>query len=304
MCRPSLKKKYQTLSIAVAASCIENAQNLQLASILAGQIARAAAVFNVDEVVVFDDVSTAHSSNISPAAALFARVLQFMETPQYLKKALIPMHPDLKFAGVLPPMDAPHHLRATEWGSFREGTIRLSSKEAGSFVDVGLELDAHIEQCVQPNIRVTLRMGEKPNIICIENRQVYKAELSTPTTPKEENGLYWGYITRIAHSLEAVIHGCPFPGGEYDLKLGTSEHGERTPIAKLEFPKYKHCLIAFGGPQGLEAALKTDAILSGRHESPAELTDRYLNTCFDQGSRTIRTEEAVLISLAFLKPAL
>lgn len=31
---------------------------------------------------------------------------------------------------------------------------------------------------------------------------------------------------------------------------------------------------------------------------------RYLNTCFDQGSRTIRSEEAILISLAFLQPAI
>lgn len=31
---------------------------------------------------------------------------------------------------------------------------------------------------------------------------------------------------------------------------------------------------------------------------------RYLNTCFNQGSRTIRSEEAILISLAFLQPAL
>ncbi len=30
------------------------------------------------------------------------------------RRALIPMHPDLKYAGVLPPLDAPHHLRSTE----------------------------------------------------------------------------------------------------------------------------------------------------------------------------------------------
>lgn len=41
-----------------------------------------------------------------------------------------------------------------------------------------------------------------------------------------------------------------------------------------------------------------------RHRSPAELFDRYLNTCHHQGSRTIRTEEALLITLAFLQPAL
>jgi predicted SPOUT superfamily RNA methylase MTH1 len=74
------------VSMAVAASCIENAQNLQLATLLAGQIARAAAIFNVDELVVLDDAEDRVEGQVSAAAALFARVLQFMETPQYLKK--------------------------------------------------------------------------------------------------------------------------------------------------------------------------------------------------------------------------
>ena len=72
--------------MAVAASCIENAQNLELATLLAGQVSRAAAIFNVDEVIVVDDAPNKQPGRVSAAAALFARVLQFMETPQYLKK--------------------------------------------------------------------------------------------------------------------------------------------------------------------------------------------------------------------------
>ena len=37
---------------------------------------------------------------------------------------------------------------------------------------------------------------------------------------------------------------------------------------------------------------------------PSALFDFWLNTCCPQGSRTIRTEEAILISLAFLQPAI
>ena len=62
------------------------------------------------------------------------------------RRALIPMHPDLKYAGMLPPLDAPHHLRSTEWGPFREGVVRRSAKGEGSWVDVGLDKDAHIPQ--------------------------------------------------------------------------------------------------------------------------------------------------------------
>lgn len=44
-----------TVSIAVPGSILENAQSLELRSYLAGQIARAACIFKVDEVIVFDD---------------------------------------------------------------------------------------------------------------------------------------------------------------------------------------------------------------------------------------------------------
>lgn len=71
--------------MAVSASCIENAQHIELATWLAGQIARAAAVFNVDEVVVIDE-SNPQPGQVGKAAALLARVLQHMETPQYLRK--------------------------------------------------------------------------------------------------------------------------------------------------------------------------------------------------------------------------
>lgn len=78
--------------------------------------------------------------------------------------------------------------------------------------------------------------------------------------------------------------GCCCAGGEYDLKLGTSERGERTPAAQLALPPFHHLLLVFGGPEGLERCLANDA-LGGWHADPAELFHRYLNTCFDQGSR-------------------
>lgn len=291
-----------TVSIAVAASCIENAQNLELATLLAGQIARAAAIFNVDEVIVLDDIPGRQAGHVSAAAALFGRVLQFMETPQYLKKALIPMHPDLKYAGVLPPLDAPHHLRSTEWGPYREGCVRRSAKGQGSWLDVGLDRDAHIPQAVKEGVRLTLAMGEQPTLVTVQGQQVLQAQLALPTDPREKRGLYWGYITRIAPTLAAMAGECPFPGG-YDLTVGTSERGERSPACQLRLGGFRHLLIVFGGPQGLEYALQTDG-LTGQHSCPSELFGRYLNTCFDQGSRTIRSEEAILISMAFLQPAI
>ncbi len=55
-------------------------------------------------------------------------------------RALVPMHRDLRLAGQLPPLDAPHHMRADEWRPFREGVVVASAPGAGSRLDVGLDL--------------------------------------------------------------------------------------------------------------------------------------------------------------------
>lgn len=48
-----------------------------------------------------------------------ARVLQYLECPQYLRKYFFPLHKDLEFAGVLNPLDAPHHLRQNDVCAYR-----------------------------------------------------------------------------------------------------------------------------------------------------------------------------------------
>lgn len=54
------KDQVSTLSIAVPGSILDNAQSQELRTYLAGQIARAACIFQVDEVVVFDDCGSSN----------------------------------------------------------------------------------------------------------------------------------------------------------------------------------------------------------------------------------------------------
>lgn len=86
----------------------------------------------------------------------------------------------------------------------------------------------------------------------------------------------------------------------YDLSIGTSERGKH--IEHVTFTAHQHVLVVFGGLAGIEAALEADDVLTV--DDPALLFDYYLNTCPDQGSRTIRTEEAILITLAELRTRL
>ena len=71
------------------------------------QIARALAVFSIDEVVIFDESGKAWSESNSglnrnsDPNILLARILQYLECPQYLRKNFFPKHSDLQYAGML-----------------------------------------------------------------------------------------------------------------------------------------------------------------------------------------------------------
>lgn len=116
-------KELPTITVAVPGSILENAQSAELRTYLAGQIARAACIFRVDEVVVFDDYADAVNAKkstlqdsegiktVRKCCVQLGRILQYLECPQYLRKFFFPLHDDLKYAGLLNPLDAPHHLR-------------------------------------------------------------------------------------------------------------------------------------------------------------------------------------------------
>lgn len=54
-----------------------------------------------------------------------------MTACRYLRKSLFPLHPSLRLAGLLPPLDCPHHLRRDDDSPFREGVVVSTSVEAG-----------------------------------------------------------------------------------------------------------------------------------------------------------------------------
>ncbi|KAF7146183.1 hypothetical protein RHSIM_Rhsim04G0204300 [Rhododendron simsii] len=295
-----------TVSVAVPGSIVDNAQSLELATRLAGQIARAATIFRIDEVVVFDNKSGSmnysnastrdvNSDDNESGAAFLIRILQYLETPQYLRKSLFSMHNSLRFVGLLPPLDAPHHLRKHEWAAYREGiTLKEQApNSAGTLVDVGLSKNVLIDKVLEPGVRVTVAMGTIRNVGADLPRQVVSS-----SKPREEVGTYWGYKVRYASSISSVLRESPYKGG-YDHLIGTSEHGQFLKSSELALPSFRHLLIAFGGLAGLEESIEEDSKLKGKNAQ--EIFDSYLNTCPNQGSRTIRTEEAIFISLQYFQ---
>lgn len=57
---------------------------------------------------------------------------------RYLRRILIPRHKDLRNAGLLNPLDTPHHMRADNPAPYREGVIVKRPCPNGSYVNVGI----------------------------------------------------------------------------------------------------------------------------------------------------------------------
>ncbi|XP_059213496.1 putative methyltransferase C9orf114 homolog [Centropristis striata] len=293
-----------TVSVALPGSVLDNAQSTELRTYLAGQIARACVVFSVDEIVVFDeqgeDVKSVEGEfkgvgKKGHACIQLARILQYLECPQYLRKWFFPKHQDLQYAGLLNPLDSPHHMRVDDESDYREGIVldRPIKPGKGSLVNCGMRKDVRIDKQLQSGLRVTVKLNKTQN----QESKLCKGVVVAPHLPRTEGGLYWGYSVRLASCLSAVFTESPFEEG-YDLTIGTSERGSN--IDQTTLSPFKHLLVVFGGLQGLEASVDTDQNLEVT--DPGVLFDLYLNTCPSQGSRTIRTEEAILVSMAGLRP--
>lgn len=155
--------------------------------------------------------------------------------------------------------------------------------------------EVKIDKKLDPGLRVTVRLNQQQLPEC----KTYKGTVVSSQDPRTKAGLYWGYTVRLASCLSAVFAEAPFQDG-YDLTIGTSERGSS--VASAQLPTFSHALVVFGGLQGLEAGVDADPNLEVA--DPSVLFDFYVNTCPSQGSRTIRTEEAILISLAALQPGL
>ncbi|KAK3112114.1 hypothetical protein LTR53_011938 [Teratosphaeriaceae sp. CCFEE 6253] len=318
---PSSKGRSHTLSIAVPGSIIANAITPEQKTALAGQIARACAVFCVDEVVVFDDGQAPTRPPEQDGYTAFAdpnyflyHVLSYLETPPNLRRALFPLHPDLKLAGALPSLDMPHHLRSDEWCPFREAVAVRPGEDgqgtAGTLLDCGFSANrVFVPVVLEERTRTTIRMptesAERAGV-----RGTIACEAVSPDTPREEAGYYWGYTVRQAASLSAVFTESPYEGG-YDVSIGTSERGQPAQAILVPgaegyiAPTWNHMLVVFGGVSGLEAAFSADADLQSAGISEVkELFDTWVNLVPSQGSRTIRTEEALWIGLTTLRVAL
>jgi len=269
--------------VAFPASVISDTPHLREKTAKIGYIGRAAAIFKVDELLVYaDDPKVNQRKDIE----LIVTWLNYMETPQYLRKRLFELKPELQFAGVLPPLRTPHHplkcsLRDLKLGDYREGVVVSKTKE-GVLVDIGVERPVLLHNSqFTVNKRLTLKIikvGKK-----IEVQSVDRVEVP----------YYWGFdVTAENHSLRALLE-----NQRFDLVVGTSKFAttfqEVAPHLNERWVKAKTVLLLFGAPtRGLFEIAKE------KNFNIHDLVDFMVNTLPGQGTETVRTEEAVMATLA------
>ncbi|GAB1311577.1 hypothetical protein MFIFM68171_01787 [Madurella fahalii] len=304
--RPTEPREW-TVSIAVPTSIITDCVTREQRTTNVGRVARALAIFSVDEVVIFDDSPPdqrnanvdpdAYTGDVDPAHFM-EHILNYLETPPFMRKLLFPLHPNLRSLGLLPNLEMPHHPHKDEWLPYREGlALEVPPKGGkGTVVDIGMPDTVTINESIPPKTRVTLKMADD---------SYGTPEPVHPAIPRTEGGYFWGFSVRKASSLSSVFTTSPYENG-YDMSIGTSERGQ--PLSRA-FPDYQqadfsHLLVVFGGPRGLEYAAMNDPELGEMGIAGSrtkELFDHWVNVLPNQGTRGIRTDEALLIALTGLR---
>jgi predicted SPOUT superfamily RNA methylase MTH1 len=263
------------LSIFIPNSFLSESKDLKIRTYKVGILGRALAIFQADNVVIYNDD---HVKNEDGAhdGDFIAEILSYMNTPQYLRKKAFPIRPELKHVGILPPLRTPHHPvnNQPDVGDYRQGfTVKRNKK--GTYVDIGMDKLAFCKE------QLTVKRIFDFKITKIAKKEVI-------VTPDKPDDVYWGYNVissnkSLKNSLKLI---------KPDLVVETTRYGDYIDSIfdelKHKVDECKSIAILFGGPY---SSIEEDV-------SHPNWNLFKVNTIPDQGTETVRTEEAVVATLS------
>jgi predicted SPOUT superfamily RNA methylase MTH1 len=272
-------RRLQQVVVALPATLTQDIPHLREKTGRLGFILRALAIFRVEKVIVYLDQD---NNKARLEAKLMEKILKFQETPPYLRKQIFPPDRDFAYTGTLPPLRTPHHPDRTgpTRGLLREA-IAISSGPISN-VDAGFSSPVIVRERLESGKRYTIRIstpGQTP-----EAEIVDRAGLP----------IYWGpEVRRDDRPLNLIMK-----ESDRDLTISTSRQG--TDIREIMDPlrsawrTSRRPLVIFGSPtEGIPEIL-------ARSGPKIPEADFNINTVPDQGVETVRTEEALLSTLAVL----
>ena len=265
----------ETLSIFVPNSFLAESKDTKIRTYKVGLIGRYAALFRAKNIVIYNDNSDGGSRD---DALYMKTILEYMDTPQYLRKQVFPITPELKNVGILPPLRTPHHPLSNEItvGEFRQGLTKKRVRK-GTMVDIGVDRLALCKEKLSVNKVLSFRIEKLGKEILIE--------------PDEPESVYWGYDT-IA-SDRNLYDSITMMKQKPDLVIGTSKYAPNINSildeVQTSIQQANHVAILFGGPySGINSLINERKL------------DYEINTVPCQGTETVRTEEALISTLSIL----
>lgn len=331
---PAYKRKHYTVSIAVPGSMLAKGDD-QIRTKLCGDIARAATLFRVDEIVIFNEQATpVDMTNFLPNIRHKPQPQQQQQQEeqhheqdddgeQYRNRYYeqqnvkrLAMDDNVFMANILYFLETPPYLRSKLF----PGTLdclkyavdlpplqaphHLMAREFphryrdGVTVDQNLVFIGHQKMCMLKNVNIP--SGLRVTIETFkEEKDLFLGRVVTSTDPKSKEGIYWGYNVRVANSLSHALQDCPYEA--YDMIVACGQGGTSVDDEDYVLPPFRHLLLVFGeANDGLSTSLTNDQRFPSGTDV-RDVFDQYIDVCPHRGSRYMRTEESVMIGLSTLR---
>jgi hypothetical protein len=273
------------LWVAIPDSALSDEQTKRDKSIKVGQFARACSIFRVNRIYIYHDGLTGFERE---DAGLLKILLQYLDTPQYLRKILYPKMNQLEYAGLLHPIKSPHHKPSEDIKRVRIGDVRtgvLVKVKGQLFVEAGLGMLIPFDGQGFEGKKINVKfVSTHPRLRAVE---AHADDISD----------YWGYEVKEVESITKLVS-----GAESTEKIVTSRKGsqfrnvEKQLVARTK--QVRTVLVVFGAPRhGVHELIAKEGGSLG-------LFDFVINMFPNQGTETVRLEEALLGTLAILNSAL
>lgn len=276
--RPIRSKPFISIAIPTSITSDSSSKTLREQTLKIGYIGRAATIFRVEEIMVYNDGEG--------DAGLIEAILKYIEVPPYLKKMLVPFLPQLSFVSVVPPLKTPHHVKPDIFDTrYREGVV-IERDENKCLVEIGLDKKGVIYgKCPPRGSRITVK-------IIRESLTYYHVVI----VERAEVDIYWGYTTCMYESLKSLLNKAKLENYLIIVatKKGMPIHRVEENLSK-EIKSKDKVLIIFGGPK-----LDVDEIASKEGFDIGGYGDFFINFVPKQGTVNIRTEEAIIATLAII----
>jgi methyltransferase len=266
------------LGIAIPDSCLIDSQSILDKSFKISQISRACSIFCVNKIIVYHDKSV---KTEKMDKKILKTILEYLDTPPYLRKKIYPKMWILKHAGILPPIKSPHHMTLIDINKIKDGDVRFGfviRQNDSLYVDVGLE------KMIKYN---GSQRGKKVLVKISKNSQLMADDIS-----KDNVEGYLGYDVQDADSLSSIL-GDP----KNEIVMTSVQGSPFTKYVNNLMNKVKHSknlLVIFGSPKlGLRKIMESENI-------QISSIDNFLNMFPKQGTQTVRLEEAILGTLSII----